>query len=101
MKRFLSIFTISTILLLTACSGCTGEKEHSHGPDGDHTHEVPATQSSNDDSEPTRIGGGEQTHDADSTHSHDDDGDHNDGENTDHSHDEDTHSHGDEEHSHN
>tara|TARA_R110000868_G_scaffold1211_2_gene9371 strand:+ start:97990 stop:98307 length:318 start_codon:yes stop_codon:yes gene_type:complete len=105
MKRFFSIFTISTFLLLTACSGCNGEAEHSHGEDGDHTHEQPAAQSSGDDKEPVRIGSTKQ----DSTHTHDDDSDHNHGEDSDHSHDEDddhdhgedTHSHGDEDHSHN
>lgn len=103
MKRFLSIFTISTLLFLTACSGNKSEAEHSHGEDGDHIHEQPAQLPSYD--APVRIGGSA----ADSTHGHDDDSDHVHGEDTDHSHDsdstnakdEDTHSHGDEDHSHN
>ncbi|HAW82258.1 MAG TPA: hypothetical protein DCX27_22675, partial [Balneola sp.] len=67
MKQFISIFTISTLLLLTACSGNKSEAEHSHGEDGDHTHEEPAKLPS--DSAPVRIG----SNAPDSTHSHDDD----------------------------
>ena len=104
MKQFISIFTISTLLLLTACTGNKSEAEHSHGEDGDHTHEESAQLPS--DNTPVRIGSSAP----DSTLIHDDYSNHSHGEDTTgHTHDldstnvkdEDTHSHGDEDHSHN
>lgn len=104
MKKIIALFALITGLAIAGCA--SHDDNHSHGPDGDHTHETPAQQSSTGDSDAVRIGGGDHhsaehdsthTHDGEGDHSHDDDHTH--GE--EHSHDDDsTHSHGDEEHSH-
>ncbi len=89
-----NLFTVLFASLAFIFAGCSSEQEgHSHGEDGDHTHEAPAQQSTTDDGDAVRIGGGDHSTEDDSTHIHDED--------SDHSHDDDsTHSHGDEEHSH-
>ncbi|HKL15041.1 MAG TPA: hypothetical protein VJ915_05365 [Balneolaceae bacterium] len=97
MKESIIALFVSMSFLI---AGCGSEQDHhSHGEDGDHTHEAPAQQSSTDDSDAIRIGGAADSLDAGSEHSHDEDGDHTHEE--EHSHDEDsTHSHVDDEHSH-
>ena len=82
MKRLLLIISIAAGLTIAGCG--SDDSGHSHGEDGDHTHESPAQQSTKDDSDAVRIGGGDHSVDHDSTHTHE----------------EDTHSHGDGEHSH-
>ncbi|MDX1585364.1 MAG: hypothetical protein R3222_01415 [Balneolaceae bacterium] len=98
MKRLLLIFSIAAGLTIAGCS--SDDSGHSHGEDGDHTHEAPAQQSTADSSDAVRIGGGDDSADHDSTHTHDEEGNHSHEEGGDHTHEEDTHSHGDEEHSH-
>lgn len=95
-KLFIALFVSFSFLI----AGCGSEQDdHSHGEDGDHTHEAPAQQSTSGDSDAVRIGGTADSLDADSEHSHDEDGDHTHDE--EHSHDEDsTHSHGDDDHDH-
>jgi len=90
MKRLIFILSIAAGLTITGCG--SDDSGHSHGEDGDHTHEAPVQQSTTDDSGAVRIGGGDHSADHDSTHTHGDEGDH--------THEEDAHSHGDEEHSH-
>lgn len=89
-----NLFTALFVSIAFIIAGCGSEQEdHSHGEDGDHTHEVPAQQSIGDDSDAVRIGSGEDSAIEESDHPHDED--------SDHSHDDDsTHSHGDEEHIH-
>lgn len=89
-----NLFTALFVSLAFIIAGCGSDQEtHSHGEDGDHSHEAPTQQSTTDDSDAVRIGGGDHSSEDDSTHTHDED--------SDHSHDDDsTHSHGDEEHSH-
>ncbi|MBO6586815.1 MAG: hypothetical protein JJ953_11970 [Gracilimonas sp.] len=95
-----NLFTVLFVSLAFIIAGCGSEKEtHSHGEDGDHTHETPAQPSMTDDSDAVRIGGGDHSSEGDSTHAHDDEEDHSHDE-EEHSHDDSTHSHGDEEHSH-
>lgn len=89
-----NLFTALFLSLAFIIAGCGSDQEtHSHGEDGDHTHEAPAQKSTTDDSDAVRIGGGDHhSTEDDSTHAHDEEGDH--------THEEDTHTHGDEEHSH-
>lgn len=96
-----NLFTALFVSLAFIIAGCGSEQEnHSHGEEGDHTHEAPAQQSITDDSDAVRIGGGDHSSEDDSTHTHDEDSDHSHDE-EEHSHDDDsTHSHGDEEHNH-
>lgn len=89
MKNLFTVLFVSIAFIITGCG--SDQETHSHGEDGDHTHEAPGQQSTSD-GDAVRIGGGDQAADHDSTHAH--------GEDADHSHEEDTHSHGDEEHSH-
>ena len=87
------LFTAVFISIAFIIAGCGSEQEgHSHGEEGDHTHEAP-TQQSSVDGDAVRIGSGEHSHGDDNDHSHD--------EEHGHSHDNDsTHSHEDEEHNH-
>lgn len=99
MKYFITFLALITGLLLTGCE--SDNEAHSHGEDGDHTHEQAAPNASEDNSEPVRIGGSDHhSTEDDSTHFHDEEGDHSHGEDGDHTHEEDTHTHGDEEHNH-
>ncbi len=95
-----NLFTALFISIAFIIAGCGSEQEeHSHGEDGDHTHEQPAEQPSGDDGDAVRIGSSEDSVEVDSVHTHDEDSDHSHEE--EHSHDDDsTHSHGDEEHNH-
>lgn len=96
------LFTALFVTFVFIIAGCGSDQEtHPHGEDGDHTHEAPAEQSTTDDSDAVRIGGGDHhSTEEDSTHTHDEEEDHTHGEEEDHTHEEDTHTHGDEEHSH-
>ncbi|PKD43727.1 hypothetical protein [Rhodohalobacter barkolensis] len=97
MKKFITLLALITGLVVAGCA--SDNEDHSHGSDGDHTHEEPAQQSSTGDSDAVRIGGGADSVDVESDHSHDEDSDHSHEE--EHTHDDDsTHSHGDEEHDH-
>lgn len=88
-----NLFTVLFVSLAFIIGGCGSDQEsHSHGVDGDHTHEAPAQSSTTDNSDAVRIGGGEHSAQEDSTQTHD--------EEKDHTHEDDSHSHGDEEHSH-
>lgn len=95
-----NLFTALFVSIVFIIAGCGSEQEgHSHGEDGDHTHEAPAQQSS-EDGDAVRIGSGKHTV-KESDHSHDEDSDHSYDEEHGHIHDADsTHSHGDEEQSH-
>lgn len=96
-----NLFTALFVSLAFILAGCGSDQEtHSHGEDGDHTHEAPAQKSISEDSDAVRIGGDDHSAENDSTHIHDEEGDHGHDE-EEHSHDNDsTHTHGDEEHSH-
>ena len=98
MKRLLLICSIAAGITIAGCG--SEDSGHSHGEEGDHTHEAPAQQSTTDSSDAVRIGGGDHSADHDSTHTNDEEGDHSHSEDGDHTHEEDTHSHGGEEHSH-
>jgi zinc transport system substrate-binding protein len=92
-----NLFTALFVSLAFIIAGCGSDQEsHSHGEDGDHTHEAPAQQSTTDDSDAVRIGGGDHSAEDDSIHTHDEEADHSHGEDGDHTHEEDTHTHGDE-----
>tara|TARA_R110000868_G_scaffold1211_2_gene9372 strand:+ start:98317 stop:99993 length:1677 start_codon:yes stop_codon:yes gene_type:complete len=58
MKYLLNITLIASVLIFSACG--SGDEAHSHGEDGDHTHEPVAPQTPEQ----------EHSHDADSDHSH-------------------------------
>lgn len=92
-----NLFTALFISIAFMIAGCGSEQEgHSHGEDGDHTHEAPAQPSTGDDGDAVHIGSGVGS-DEETDHSHDE-GDHSHEE--EHSHDDSAHSHKDEEHSH-
>lgn len=97
MKKSIIALFVSISFLFAGCG--SEQDDHSHGEDGDHTHEAPAQNSTTGDSDAIRIGGAADSLDADPEYSHDEDGDHTHDE--EHSHNADsTHSHGDDEHSH-
>jgi|AntRauTorcE11897_2_1112592.scaffolds.fasta_scaffold03038_2 zinc transport system substrate-binding protein len=92
-----NLFTALFVSIAFIMSGCGSDQEdHSHGEDGDHTHETPVQQSSGDDGEAVRIGSSEDStqeeghsHDEDSDHQHDDaDANLTDHDNEEHAHDE-------------
>lgn len=60
MKQLISFIILSSTLLLVGCNG--DELSHSHGEDGDHTHEQPAQQSQSDHG---------HSHDGQSSHQND------------------------------
>lgn len=60
MKQLISFIILSTSLLLAGCGG--DENGHTHGEEGDHTHEQPTQQSQ---------GEGDHSHDEESAHQHD------------------------------
>jgi len=94
MKHFITLLALITGLLLTGCE--SDNETHSHGEDGDHTHEQAAPNASEDNSEPVRIGSDAHSDDEESGHSHDEDSDHQ----HDDGADEDSTDHQNEEHSH-
>lgn len=97
MKNLFTVLFVSLAFIIAGCG--SDQEEHSHGEDGDHTHETPAQQSSGDDNDAVRIGGDADSVEVESGHSHDEESDHSHEE--EHSHDDDsTHSHGDEDHNH-
>lgn len=104
MKQLTSIFILSTALLLMGCGGDNHHSDdhgHSHGDDGDHTHEQRAQQTQNDHGH-SHGGDGDHTHEQrthqtqnDHGHSHGDDGDHSHEQRTQQTQNDHGHSHGD------
>jgi membrane fusion protein, heavy metal efflux system len=64
MKQLLSFIILSASLLLAGCGGGSDPEGHSHGEEGDHTHEEPTQQLQEDHG---------HSHDGDDAHSHDED----------------------------